>query len=94
MIWHDISVVTLKNKNSSKLEEGTLNINGTERSLAGVKTYDKLKYIIIKPYEEINYDVNIRLSKDEYLDIKYIYLSYRDEKNKVNYIKVILQKNA
>lgn len=87
--------ICIVNKNGHKrkvLEEGSLNINGTAKSLAGVTSYDKLKHLVIKPYECLDYDVNIRLSKDEYLQYKKIYLSYKGFKNKINYIKIRIKK--
>lgn len=77
-----------KKKRKSKLEEGSLNLNGTSKSVAGVTSYEKLKHLVIKPYECIDYDVNIRLSKDEYNKYKSVYLSYVGSKNKVKYIKL------
>lgn len=81
-------VVTSKKKRKNKLEEGSLNLNGTSKSVAGVTSYDKLKHLVIKPYECIDYDVNIRLSKDEYNKYKSVYLSYIGNKNKAKYIKL------
>ena len=91
-ICHSINVVSIKHGKIKKLEEGSININGTEKSVAGVSTYDKLQKIKILPYDGENYDVNIRLSKEEYLNIKHVYLSYRGKKNKINRIKIKLQK--
>lgn len=89
--FRNIGVVSKKNR-KYKLEEGSLNINGTGKSIAGVTSYDKLKHLVIKPYESIDYDVNIRLSKEEYLKSNRIYLSYKGPKNKIYYIKLKISK--
>ena len=81
-----------KKRKNSKLEEGRLNINGTSKTLAGVTSYDKLKHLVIKPYECIDYDVNIRFSREEYKSLKKIYLSYKGSKNKVYYIRIRIKK--
>lgn len=80
--------ITSKKNRKNRLEEGSLNINGTGKSVAGVTSYDKLKHLVIKPYESIDYDVNIRLSKEEFNKYKKIYLSYKGVKNKIYYIKI------
>lgn len=84
--FRNICIVSKKGRKRCLLEEGSLNINGTGKSVAGVTSYDKLKHLVVKPYESIDYDVNIRLSRDEYLKYKKIYLSYKGAKNKINYI--------
>ena len=89
--FRNISIVSKKNR-KNKLEEGSLNLNGTSKSVAGVTSYDKLKHLVIKPYECVDYDVNVRLSKDEYTKYKNIYLSYIGSKNKIKYIKVKIKK--
>lgn len=90
--FRNICIVSKKN-HKYKLEEGSLNINGTGKSMAGVTSYDKLKHLVVKPYESVDYDVNIRLSKDEYLKYKRIYLSYKGPKNKIYYIKLKINKS-
>ena len=89
--FRNISIVSKKNC-KNKLEEGSLNINGTSKSVAGVTSYDKLKHLVIKPYECIDYDVNIRLSREEYVKFKKIYLSYIGFKNKTKYITLKIKK--
>ena len=89
--FRNITVVSKKNR-KNRLEEGSLNLNGTSKSVAGVTSYDKLKHLVIKPYECVDYDVNIRLSKEEYTKFKNIYLSYIGYKNKVKYIKIKIKK--
>lgn len=87
----NINVVGKKNR-KNKLEEGCLNLNGTAKSVAGVTSYDKLKHLVIKPYECIDHAVNIRLSKDEYIKYKKIYLSYIGSRNKAKYIMIKIKK--
>lgn len=89
--FRNLLVVSKKNR-KNKLEEGSLNLNGTSKSVAGVTSYEKLKHLVIKPYECIDYDVNIRLSKDEYNKYKNVYLSYVGFKNKKKYIKIKIRK--
>ena len=89
--FRNICIVRKQNR-KYKLEEGSLNINGTGKSMAGVTSYDKLKHLVVKPYESIDYDVNIRLSREEYLKYKKIYLSYKGSKNKIYYIKLKINK--
>ena len=89
--FRNICIVSKKNR-KNKLEEGSLNLNGTSKSVAGVTSYDKLKHLVIKPYECVDYDVNVRLSKDEYTKYKNIYLSYIGSKNKIKYINVKIKK--
>lgn len=90
--FRNIHIVSRRRGKVTVLEEGSLNVNGTGKSIAGVTTYDKLKHLVIKPYEAIDYDVNIRLSKQEYWDRRYIYLAYRGKKNKNEYIKIKFNK--
>jgi len=85
-------IVTSKKERKYRLEEGSLNLNGTSKSVAGVTSYDKLKHLVIKPYECIDYDVNIRMSKEEFIKFKNVYLSYIGFKNKVKYIKIKIKK--
>ena len=86
--FRNICVVNKKGRNRRLLEEGSLNISGTGKSVAGVTSYDKLKHLVVKPYESMDYDVNIRMSKDEYLKYKKIYLSYKGVKNKIYYVRL------
>lgn len=85
-------IITSKKKRKTKLEEGSLNLNGTSKSVAGVTSYEKLKHLVLKPYECLDYDVNIRLSKEEYSRYKKVYLSFIGMKNKVKYVKVKIKK--
>lgn len=87
----NIIIVNKKNR-KNRLEEGSLNINGTSKSVAGVTSYDKLKHLVIKPYECIDYDVNVRMSKEEFIKNKNVYLSYIGFKNKVEYIKLEIKR--
>lgn len=91
-VMHNIYVVDDKRK--KKLEEGVININGTVKSIAGVTSYDKLNKIIVSAYHGEDYDVNIRLSKEEYSNLKMVYIYYCDNKNKKKYIKLSLNKNS
>lgn len=85
----NMSIISHKSsKHKYKLEEGCLNLNGTSKSVAGVTSYEKLRHIIVKPYECLDYDVNIRLSIDEYKRYKIVYLSYIGSKNENRYIKL------
>lgn len=84
--FRNIIIVSKENR-KTRLQEGSLNINGTSKSVAGVTSYDKLKHLVIKPYECVDYDVNVRMSKDEFIKYKNVYLSYVGSKNKVKYIK-------
>lgn len=90
--FRNICIINKKGRKRKILEEGSLNVNGTAKSLAGVTSYDKLKHLVVKPYECVDYDVNIRLSKDEYLKYKKIYLSYKGFKNKIKDIKIKIKK--
>ena len=85
-------IVTSKRNRKNKLEEGSLNLNGTSKSVAGVTSYDKLKHLVIKSYECIDHDVNIRMSKEEFLKFRSVYLSYVGRKNKVKYIKLKIKR--
>ena len=89
--YRNICVVSKKNR-KNKLEEGSLNLNGTSKSVAGVTSYEKLKHLVIKPFECVDYDVNIRLSKNEYTKYKSVYLSYIGDKNRAKYIKLKIRK--
>lgn len=81
-------IITSRKSRRHRLEEGSLNLNGTAKSIVGATSYDKLKHLVIKPYECVDYDVNIRMSKEEFLKFKNVYLSYVGFKNKIKYVKV------
>lgn len=67
------------------IENPYLLLIDTIKSISGSNTYEKLKYINFIPYEIKEYNIKIKLTKDEYLNIKNnpIYITYKvGKKNK------------
>lgn len=74
-----------------KLEECKINVNGTLKR-ENCFSYDKLNNVMVNAYEGKDYDINFRLSNEEYKISNKIYLCYRGKKNKLNYIKIKIKK--
>ena len=90
--YHSIYNIDILQKKKSKyilLDNHYLNLAETMKSISGTKTYEKLKYINLLPYEVKEFHVKIKLEKDEFLNYKKepIYISYK-EKRKTKRIKL------
>ena len=78
------------------LENNSLNLSNTIKSMSGSNTYEKLKYVTLLPYEVKEYAIKIKLTKDEFKDLhnKPIYITYKNgkRKKKINLNKYLRRK--
>ena len=77
-------------KKKENIENSSLNLIDTGKSVLGSTNYEKLKYATLLPYEIREFNVKIKLTKEEFLNIKKepIYIYYktgiRNKKVKLN----------
>ena len=74
---YDLEIIRKK----INIENSYLNLKDTMKSLSGTTSYEKLKYFNLYPYEIRTYHIIIKLTKDEFENIKQypIYLKYKSK---------------
>lgn len=86
---YNLSVWKKKKFKKEFIENHNLNLTNTMKSISGTTSYEKLKYINLFPFEVKEFKLKIRLTKEEYENIKKspIYIKYKT-KNKTKKIKL------
>ena len=97
--YNNISNIKLYKRKKFKyklLNNYNLNISDISKSISGFKTYEKLKYVYLLPLELKEFNVTIKLTKEEYLNQKkepiYIMYNERLKMKKINISKYLRKK--
>ena len=97
--YNNISNIKLYKRKKFKyklLDNYNLNISDISKSISGFKTYEKLKYLYLLPFELKEFNVTIKLTKEEYLREKkepiYIIYNERLKIKKINISKYLRKK--
>ena len=97
--YHSIYDIKILKKHKLKyrdIENNYLYLSSTIKSISGSNTYDKLKFITLLPFEVKDFGIIIKLTKDEYINIKKepIYIIYKDgiKKRKIKLNKYFRKK--
>ena len=80
-------------KKYQEIQNCSLNILDTMKSVSGTKTYEKLHYVNLQPFEIKEYNIVIILTKEEFIELKTnsLYIMYKNGRKKRK--KKILIKN-
>ena len=81
--YNSISEINVYKKQNLKfylIENNNLNLNDTVKSVSGSSVYEKLKYASFHPYELKEFNIKIKLTKEEFLSIEKepIYIIYKE----------------
>ena len=97
--YNSIYNLDLKQKKKRKIQETNhhnLKLLDTMKSISGTKTYEKLKYINLLPFQIKEYPITIKLDKEELDNIKKepIYITYKTKRKnkKINLNKYLDKK--
>ena len=79
------------------LEHQYLNLTNTQKGIGGSNIYEKLKFITLLPYEVKDFQVKIKLTKEEFLNIKKypIYIIYKEgiKRKRIKLNKYLIKKS-
>ena len=92
---HDLNVVIKRKSKYLEIENNSLNLADTMKTLSGATAYQKLRYINLLPFEVKEEHLKIKLTKNEVQNMKKnpIYIVFKNKKKKVkiklnNYLKL------
>lgn len=84
--------IIILDSNYNEIESKKINLINDFVKLQNIKSYNKLTNIIINKNSIYECDINIKLNNSEYINNDFLYLAYKNNYNKTNYIKITINK--
>ncbi len=79
---YNLNVLKKVKRKYQLTEYHNLNLTDSCKTISGSTSYEKIKYINILPYEVKEYRLKIKLTKEEYLNLKHqpLYIQYKNHR--------------